>query len=249
LTAAVDEKWRRWPLVLVVVLLAAGLLWFGWRDEPASPQAVALLADTPEAVSEADNAYFALLGFNAAQGIDPAAAGRQMLSDYETELQRDSAQFVIVPRADVSSNALGTKPLHVSRNVLELCVGKQLMAVACFLEARTDIDKLAQDNAVLVQRYRALIAQRGYRNPATPTPSVPYPPFSDLQRASNLVWARAVNDLGRGDTASYLISGEHELGFWRMVLDRADGALLKLVAVSFLRRDYAASSFFGGKRP
>jgi hypothetical protein len=243
LTTPVNEKSRRWPLVLVVVLLAAaGLLWFAWRDQPASPQVLALLVERPEVVSDADNAYFALLGFNAAQGIDPAVAGRQIVTDYESELRRVSAQFVIAPRADVGSKALGIKPLHVSRNVLELCVGKQLMAVACFLEARAEIDKLAQDNAVLVQRYRALIAQRGYRNPATPAPNAPYPAFSDLQRASNLVWAGTMNELGRGDAGSFLTSAEHELGFWRMLLDRADGALLKLVAVSFLRRDYGLLS-------
>jgi hypothetical protein len=234
---------RRWPGVLVLVLfVSAGILWFFWRDEPPSAPALALMGQTPQSGGDADNAYFALLGFNAAQDIDPAVAGRQILANYESRLSGDAVEFAMAPQAAGSAAALGSKPLRVSRNVLEFCAKQQLMAVECFVKARTDIDKLAEENKVLVQRYQALIQQRGYHNPATPAPSIPYPPFADLQRASNLVWARAVNDLESNHTEAFLSSAERELGFWRMVLRNADNALEKLVAISFLRRNYGLLS-------
>jgi hypothetical protein len=241
--SATDRRRRRWPLVFVLVLLAAtGSLWFVWRDEPPSTPAVTLMNNAAPSGVDGDNAYFALLGFNAAQNIDPEAAGRQILANYESRLSGDAAEFAMAPQAAGSAAALGPKPLRVSRNVLEFCAEKQLMAVECFVQARPDIDKLAEDNKVLVQRYQALIQQHGYHNPATPAPSMPYPPFADLQRAGNLVWARAINDLATNNSEAFLSSAERELGFWRMVLRNADSALEKLVAISFLRRNYGLLS-------
>jgi hypothetical protein len=234
---------RRWSWVAVLLLLAStGSLWFVWRDEPPSQQSLALTGEAAAPGADGDNAYFALLGFNAAQEVDPARAGRQILANYESRLSGDGADFAMAPQAPGSAAALGAKPLRVSRNVLEFCAKQHLMAVECFVKARTDIDKLAEENKVLVQRYQALIQQRGYHNPATPAPSMPYPPFADLQRASNLLWARAVNDLATNNGEAFLSSAERELNFWRMVLRGAGSALEKLVVISFLRRNYGLLS-------
>jgi hypothetical protein len=230
-------------LVLVLAALLAGvLLWWGWRDEPPSAQALSLMKEPERPAVAGDNAYFALLGFDAGEGIDPAAAGKQMLADYESQLAHDPAQLDRVAWAGLGAKALGDKPLHASRNVLELCAGKQLTAVACFVAMRPEIDKLAQENAVLLQRYRELVALRGYRNPATPSPFAPRPPFADLQRASNLVWVEAVHDVWRGEVAGFLARAEQELSFWRMMLREADTLFMKIVATSYLRRDYGLLS-------
>jgi hypothetical protein len=155
---------------------------------------LALMGKAARSGADADNPYFALLGFNAAQDIDPAAAGRQILANYESRSRGDAAEFAMTPQAASSAAALGAKPRRVSRNVLEFCAKQQLMAVECFVKARAPISTNSPKRIkVLVQRYQALMQQRGYHNPATPRPVsliLPLPNCSE-----RVIWSGRVRSM------------------------------------------------------
>ena len=223
-------------LLLLVLLVFAVAFVVNRRDEPLTPQALALLQTPPNTYAPADNIYVALQGFDAPAGESVTAAGQARIEHYN--------QSVEAVLRDPSPEKLGALQARDPRRL-------EFKGDVSFLEPlngsiwsaaprhQPQIEQLLADNSELYQRYLTLIALRAYRETARPSDQAPFAaPPSQVRKlflAAIALHLRSAfvheRELALADLAS-------DVQLWRVVLT-ADGELLwKMLAVANLESDY-----------
>jgi hypothetical protein len=225
-------------LVLLVVVINRP-----WFDESLTPELAALRAS--KAAPLEDNAYPFALGFLAAEGRDPRAAGVEIIGILQS--RRDRGEPATIGKEEkrtilgepLSLDALGAQsgperaPTAGTKSLGKTCLPRYRLDCAQRLIAdAASLDPKVSPLAVLFARYETLLQQAHYVESPAPDPTSPWPPLGTIQELGRL---RLAISFRTDPTAVFLEKTSQELAFWRMTL--REGQLLgtKMSALAAMR--------------
>ena len=219
--------------ILLVILIAGAIGLSVWgRDEPLSAEAVQLLKQPT--VRDDENAYFSLLGFRAPADKNPADVGRQIFT--HVQARQDSSTS---PKAEIDGSLFkqlaGGDELRFSENVLSTCDKDRSGPVACIVRNRAQIEKILDKNKVMLERYITLLRHSKFTDPE---PALVLLRFTDLQRAKFALWAKAVLLIEDTQGTQGLELLGQDTRFWRMLSEQSNTLLVRMIAVTMLRKQY-----------
>jgi hypothetical protein len=219
-------------LSAVAAILAVVLLNLSWFDEPLLPELEALRKPRPAALD--GNAYPFALGFLAAEGRDPRAAGVEIIGILQARRDRGEPATIgkeekqAILGAPLSLDALGARsrptaaPSAGTKSLGKTCLPRYRLDCAQRLIADTaSLDPKAPPLAVLFARYETLLQQAHYVETPAPDPMTPWPPLGPIQELGRL---RLAISFRIDPTPVFLEKASQELAFWRTTL--REGQLL-----------------------
>ena len=222
----------------VILVVAINRPWF---DETLLPELEALRKPKPAPPDH--NAYPLALGFLAAEGRDPRAAGVEIIGILQARRDRGEPATIseeeklailgepltmdglggrkeVTPSARVSSLGLVCQPRH------RLDCAHRLIAKAASLDP--DEPRLA----ALFARYETLLQQAHYLETPAPDPTSPWPPLGQIAEVGRL---RLAASFRTDPTAVFLEKASQDLAFWRMTLRDAQLLGTKMSALAAIR--------------
>lgn len=224
------------PLALAVLLYAAGAA-VNWRDQPPSAAAERMRSvfETRAAVPDANNAYFYILGFHSAPGVDPFSAGKKV-ADWIDEVNRDPEKFESPP--PLPDYAFDSGYSESMRQLRLSCPGRgpDRDCREAFINAGAE--GLSETGLLLLSRYRELLKHPQLREQVPLDLRVPLPAYSQIlnaQRFFHVDLLRRVNTLGAAGVREQL---HDDLEFWRRVQMSSDILITKMIAVAALRNHF-----------
>jgi hypothetical protein len=203
-----------------------------WFDESLTPE-LAALRESKAAPLE-NNAYPFALGFLAAEGRDPRAAGVEIIGILQA--RRDRGEPATISEEEkrailderLSLDALGAQwrperaPTAGTKSLGKTCLPRYRLDCAQRLIAdAASLDPKEPPLAVLLARYETLLQQAHYVETPAPDPQSPWPPLGPIQELGRL---RLAISFRTDPTAVFLEKASQELAFWRMTL--REGQLL-----------------------
>lgn len=229
-------KLQRTPIIrtlsVVYLIIFIGLALY---DEPLQSSVAEFLKVPAVNLPDAENAYFAQMGFTAPAGADFRSYGVEKFR----KAMDEAAKKRTGNTQDAPSKAAGSGQLSFK--------GKDLPKERLYrfvAENSAALDLLAKDNAELLDRYRDL---KQYRRIAEPGGNgryqdVPFPEFMPIRSTQTLALLLALRTAQQGgvDEALSLLAGD--LAYWRMVLRQGHVLISKLTAIASIQKDYQALS-------
>lgn len=225
-------KWGAIVFLVVVLAIPALLLAINAIDEDLKPEVAAFAQPFKPRFSDKENAYYAIMGFLAAEGQDPHVVGRRIVAEYESQLAKDPLLSGFKREL-----YLGGPKLVEKGKVRELCdLQKGPCSLANYVAKEAEIERMLMDNRVLFERYRLLYTYPHFEEAATPTLAEPAPSYPVI--IALLSNGEIAIKVKRGETAKALDMLEQDILFWRRVLSESRAVVTKAVAASVLHRDY-----------
>jgi len=227
-------------LALALLLVAINRPWF---DEALAPGLVALRESKPAPLE--GNAFPFALGFLAAEGRDPRAAGVEIVRILQARRDRGEPATLgeeekkAILGAPLSIAGLATKsrtiaePSAATTSLGRACLPRYDLDCAHRLIAQVEsLDPKEAPLAVLLPRYETLLQQVHYVETPAPDPTTPWPPLGPIQEIGRL---RLAISFRSDSTEVFLQKASQELAFWRMAL--REGQLLgtKMSALAAIR--------------
>ena len=231
----------KWIVVLSGgVLLLVGLV--NLRDEELTPEAQALAEFQRPPLPEGQNAYLALVGFDAPMGVDPIAAGIQVVTEHEVSSVTDPLGAKRVERiANAGAWPVRDGHLKFVGDTSTMC---DPISKPCLQPSPTDAKQLramAEANKQLIARYLDLQHMTGYANTSVPDPLQPMPSGGWRQTRNLLLTQASLDGLsGKEDQALAFLAAD--LAFWRRVLGTDSQMIDEMIAVRVLASDLALLS-------
>lgn len=190
--------------LLALLLLCAATLWlFNWRDEPLRPDLQqALDFRPPDAQAMQRNGYFAMLGLTAPASENARAAGERFFAAQMQGL--DSYRLHGLPAAP-TEEAFAQQPLALGALS---CAAATHDCLAHYQRQLPGVRAALARLAHVQQRYLALADAPAYEEVLPPYTLLPRPPYADLRAASELVLMQAAVHLhdGRASDALALLA-------------------------------------------
>jgi hypothetical protein len=213
-------------LGLAILALPVVVINRPWFDESLTPE-LAALRESKAAPLE-DNAYPFALGFLAAEGRDPRAAGVEIIGILQA--RRDRGEPATIGRQEkrailgvpLSLDALGSQsaperaPTAGTKSLGKTCLPRYRLDCAQRLIAdAASLDPKEPPLAVLFARYETLLQHAHYVETPPPDPMTPWPPLGPIQELGRL---RLAISFRADPTPVFLEKASRELAFWRMTL-------------------------------
>jgi hypothetical protein len=233
-----------WPLLIAAAsILAIVLVNRPWFDEPLLPELEALRKPQPLVLD--GNAYPFALGFLAAEGRDPRAAGVEIIRMLQS--RRDRGEPATIGKEEkrgllgvpLSLDALGsqsrpeTAPTAGTKSLGKTCLPRYRLDCAQRLIAdAASLDADEPPLAVLFPRYETLLRHAHYVETPAPDSMSPWPPLGPIQELGRL---RLAISFRTDPTAVFLEKAAQELTFWRMTLRDAQLMGTKMSALAAIR--------------
>jgi hypothetical protein len=227
-----------WSLLGIVVGVPVALYLFAFfvnlHDEQPSQAALEMAAIEPPEVADADNGYVFLLGFGAARDADPEKLGTERaatLRELAAAPERSVPQDLFAD--DYTRFAPAPGPI---RTAFEACPRKP--------ECATALDAAMADSAGLgdyrwaLDRYRALLGYRGWRELTTGDARYALPPYQFTRFPRQLFWLETWQLAAAGDAAQVRDRLNADLLLWRLALAEADSLFGKAIASSFVNEHF-----------
>jgi len=230
-------------LTAVAAILAVVLLNLSWFDEPLLPELEALRK--PQPVTLDGNAYPLALGFLAAEGRDPRAAGVEIIGILQARRDRGEPATIgkqekqailgesltIVGFANRSRQTAA--PSAGVKSLGQICLPRYRLDCAQRLIAQAEaLDPKEPPLAVLFPRYENLLQQAHYVETPAPDPMSPWPPLGPMQELGRV---RLAISFRTDPTDVFLEKASQELAFWRMTLREAQLLGTKMSALAAIR--------------
>jgi hypothetical protein len=203
-------------------------------DPPLQPAVAEFLKVPASTVTDAENAYFALLGFAAPAGSDIREYGR---TSYRSTLERAAKQ-----------RAQGGQPLPQLESGTQMAFkGKELPNERFYqfvVGSPEVLDRMASDNRELLDRYRTL---RQYPRIFEPSgeghfQDVPIPSFAPVRSTQSLWLLLALRQSHQGNADQALRLLADDLAYWRSIVPQSHMLIIKLIAIACIQRDYQVLS-------
>lgn len=226
----------RWfPLALLLVALLSVPILLG-RDEVLSPEAQAWMTPRQSDIAKEDNAFFAVMGFNAPATDNPHQVGVDLVRAFEDTLARhhDSGDtrfpdYEGYPPAGTYTLPEGTEAL--------LCPVEKSPCLETFATRSQTLKELLAKHDPLLSRYLSLYQYREYRTVSTADLKTPLPQFAPLFEAHRLLQAKIGVETMTGDQDKALLALQRDIDYLRGWMAKADTLLVKLAAANLLVRD------------
>src|SRR5450631_2776178 len=217
----------RWPIVAVVVLVTT-LIAINAADEISSTQAQTLLRSPPNPYTDADNLFVLLAGLDAPADRPQLSAGQSNIANYR---RASVVQEVTIGHTPESER------LQITSGVLDWGAPD----APIWERSRSSAAALSQwtnANRVLLDRYAALLAAKGYYEDA-PWRGVDLfyavPPPLRVLYLANI--ARAVQSGEESERRAAVNSFQADTTAWRGMLQGEGSMVSKMVATAYLHAD------------
>jgi hypothetical protein len=238
------RRYLKWGLIAIVSLMGAWWLLNAFDPGPR-PEVAAALADPAPDPSTADNAYFAMLAFDATDATDIHAKGMELQAYLDGLAARQ-------PDFDGFSARLG-KRLEFVGDLDPLCSvapaqDAQLHRAPyrCLERVGRDsrvVGKLLTDNIELLHRYRSLQTYPRYHDVSVRRHQEPMARWAPLTKAQRLLLSQAALAADAGDLAAAIRLLQGDARFWRAVTVGQDDLLIdKVIGQHCLTADYVFAS-------
>ena len=215
-------------IVLVVLAVCMALLAVGLfivlRDEPLTPLAAQALNYQPAPVPAEQNAYVGMMGLTAPAGSDFIRVGEARIQQVNWQQNaKQEGENLVFSAKDYT--------FACAREITENCLDE-------ILADAKNIQKLAQENNELIQRYLKILEMPLFSNNSMDSMSENFIGLnSESGNISRLLSAKAVLDIKHGDIAIGLRGIEKDMTFYRRVLVAKEAVLIdKMIAIMHLRR-------------
>jgi hypothetical protein len=235
-------KALKWIAIVGCTALAIVVV-INLHDEELTPEAQALAEFHRPTIPDAQNAYLALVGFDAPSGGDPIATGAQMVKEFDAAAADDPTGAVRIEK--MSKGAAPWPWIHEGGLIFVgdtsgLC---DPISKPCLRPPFDDAGKLralADGNKELIARYLAIQKMTAYANPSAPDPLNAMLSGSWGGPRSLLLTQASLDGLsGKEDRALAFLAAD--MRFWRGVLG-AGGMIDEMRAARVLASDFALLS-------
>jgi hypothetical protein len=225
------------PVALAVVLSLINL-----HDRKLDPRAADAMLQAPTTVADQANAMFAMVGPGIPDGEDPQTFGSRYV---EANNQRMLAHDEGKPYDPNALNAMDQQNKSVPwvGETKDLCGKDGKDRVDClhdYVAHRSEIQKLARDNKLRLERYRALYHYPGYADRMLNRIATAYPDMQGPEHETILGQLAIAAADGNPDAAAQDLVTDTQ--FWRRVLAGAGTVITKSVAANHLASNYALAS-------
>lgn len=211
--------------------LAVLILMAGWmlHDAPLEPQAQAWLDAVEARQAGSSEAFDWMLGLDAPLDVDPRQLGHQRREAHAAQLASGSgATPAIFETPD------GSLPVPAAE---QICHVAEATCLARIDAGELDPQRLLNEYAVLLQRYRQALALVDYRTLTAPGPNEPLPPFMLMIQGNQLLALQAVLLARQGEAAAAAELVEEDIVQLRRQLASSDQLIGKMVWARLLGRD------------
>lgn len=221
---------RTLSIMYLVIFIALALY-----DEPLQKDIAEFLKVPPVTLSDAENAYFAQLGFAAPHGVDIHRYGMEKYRSVMDESAKRHAGGIQPPPSKQADSAQLT------------FTGKELPKDR-FWQFVTDrppaLEVMARDNAELLARYHGLLR---YRHIAEPGGNghyqdVPFPEFLPIRSTHTLSLLLILRTAQQGKLDQALSELSDDMKYWRVMLRQSHVLIGKLIAIACIQKDYQVLS-------
>lgn len=235
--SAAELAWRivRWP-VASVALMTAALLIANAADEKLSAHARAVLAPPQSRYPDSENLFVLLAGLDAPVDKSPLAVGEANIAAYRRVVTEH------LPLRGMSPVEVGKTPKS-ARLTVTIDLPQWDMLTSSIWEssraARSEIATWTSANRVLLDRYSALTASKGYEEePLRSSIELFYP----VPRSLRALYLASIADAVQSGTDTERRTGIKSLAadvaLWRRML-QGEGALVsKMIATAYLHADF-----------
>jgi hypothetical protein len=227
-------------VALALLVVAINRPWF---DEALAPELITLRDLKPAPLD--DNAYPFALGFLAAEGRDPRAAGVEIIRVLQARrdhgepatIGKEEKQAILGVRLTLerlgANSPQTAAPSAGVKSLGQICLPRYRLDCAHRLILRSDsLDPHDPLLALLISRYETLLQQKRYVETPAPDPMSPWPPLGPIQEVGRL---RLAISFRTEPTATFLDKASQDLAFWRMTLRDAQLLGTKMSALAAIR--------------
>ena len=224
----------------VAILLYLVMLGINWRDQPPSAayHRLAQAVTARPKIPAAENAVVYLLGFSAPADEDPRAVGSRRLAWLEsfndkTKLETDPLQEPL----DLKSN--GSDEME---RLGKGCGDSDRKSCADGFELAAETWQPTATETLALQRYRALLALRAWRDELPPHLSAPLPAYSGILHGQRLHLLSLRQVAGQGEIADVRAGLSADFEYWRGAQLNAETLISKMIAIAALRNHFFFSN-------
>lgn len=231
-----------WLVVVSGVVLLLVVL-VNLRDEELTPEAKALAQWQPPNVPKHQNAYLALVGFDAPAGVDPISEGARIIATNAAAAQRDPTGEERARNEKSKPPEPGDGRLHFAGDMDTLC--DPLSKKPCLPSPvnAAEIRAMTAANAELVARYTALQELPMYANTSA-LDLLFQMPSGGWGGVRRLLFTQAALDTESGNAERALAFLAKDMALWRNVLASGSGLIDEMIAVRMLSSSLALLSEF-----
>jgi hypothetical protein len=220
-------------LTLLVIFMA-----INWRDEDLTSEARALAEFQPSPIPDSQNAYLALLGFDAPSGVDAIAAGAKVVakSNAASLMDRLRDEEPEPQQKQVVSQMDGGK-LKFARVGGPIYGPPDCDALPQAISRARDIIATKKANAELVDRYLAMHRMPGFVDTSTHGVMGPHMALGWGNIRQVLLAEAALNVQTHGESSALTFLAS-DIALWRRILAGENTTVDKIVAERMLAEDY-----------
>lgn len=208
-------------------------------DEELHPE-VKIALQVPSEINSQQNAYFALLGMQAAAEKDMQQVGIQLTARYLQN--RDQHEQDELTQADINEIAGGKDLDEGWSKQYSPCNSRQVNG--CLSEMLVQINSKPITDArfkVMLQRYQKLITMKQYQDLQYASAAMPSPQFIYPLNIAKIYLAQLSTE---NDPMIFLTAVQKDMKFWRMVLNQGNTIISKMIATAALWNDLQYLSEF-----
>ncbi len=210
-------------LIAIVVIPIAVLILINFFDEDLDPKAAAYGAPRAASVPDAENAYFAMIAMNAADGADGIAYARAWHNEVKAAANENRKENL-------------PEPTRAKRPVL--CDSRH---TACLTFIRDKPDEIAQQLEAYKEdlvRYETLLGYQRFEEVVDFQMRVEssLPSYSGLMNAQRAYLLRTGLDLEAGKLEVAVVALEREFAFQRLLLGNTRSLLGKMICAAYYWR-------------
>jgi hypothetical protein len=229
--------WRivRWPLA-AVALLTAALLVTNAADEKLSTQARAMLASPESRYPDGENLFVLLAGLDAPADKSPLETGEGNIAAYRRVVTEH------LPLRGVSPDDVGRTPKAARLTMTTDLSQWNMLTSSIWARSRpahSEIPTWTSANRVLLDRYMALAATKGYEEePLRSSIELFYTVPQPLRALYLANMADAVQSGTDTERRAAIKSVAADVALWRRMLQGAGTLVSKMVATAYLHADF-----------
>jgi hypothetical protein len=231
---AVASLWALGVCVFVVVSILA----INAFDEKPNEASQKLAASSGSAIPDSDNAYLALIGFDAPVGTEPIAEGRRLVAEHDMATAADPWGLAASTSPNVGTVA-SRKPGQLrfeGRERMGFCDPLRGDVQGQAPVKRPELNSLHAANQTLVDRYIAVQKLNGFAVVAQPSVLEPVP-VAEWSPTQQLLLCESVVEVLTQSGVETLSFVDDDLRFWRRVLAGDGNLISEMIATAFLARD------------
>lgn len=238
-TALVKNAAITVSIVFFLFLFLITLANASWFDESLDPEVTKLMkpATMPK---DQENAYFAIWGLEASSDKDPIAVGLALISKYRSN--RDERGLDEITSQDYQTIRGGSNLDEDWQAQLPKC--RFRTETGCHKKLVTQLEHISLENPrlnLMLDRYKQVTQLRQFKSIADKTFKTPLPAYSIVMDLKKLNLAIAQQS---GVPQNFIDHLSQDMMFWRMLLEKGDTVLDKMIAIASIWSDLQAASDF-----